>query len=141
MPKETFETAFDNYATNYGILTALGQGRRAPIVMPPNGHYRKVERFYIEADTTWSAQNTNYATFLLKDSSGNTIASVANGPATGGLDIDTVGTAVDTTMVAAYQNIDCRTTAGKLYVVASDTGGGVVYTGLRFAVVAEGLRG
>lgn len=138
MSQRSFETAFDTYTTNMGVGS---NEYRASILLPSQGHYWRIEEFYVTAHTTYSAQDTSYAAFLLKDSSGNTIASVTNGPASGGLDIDPAGTGVDTSMVTSYRDIDCRTSVDEVYVQASDVGAGRVIVGLRFVVLAVPWRG
>ena len=132
-----FETNIDSYTTAFGVGSSE---LKASIILPTRGHYWEIEQFYVVADDTFSAQNTNYGAFLLKDSSGNTIGTVTNGPASGGLDIDAAGTGVDTSMTAAYKFIDCRSSVDEIYVQVSDVGAGVVYTGLKFLVMARPYR-
>jgi urocanate hydratase len=84
-----------------------------------------ITEFGVNASTSYAAQDTNYQTFYLKDASGNTIASVANGPSSGGLAIGpTVVTGVDTAMDGSYDDIDCSSANKTVYVSTAATGNG-----------------
>lgn len=119
MYTQTFHWTWDDYAT-----TDETNGYKIPITLP-SGYLWHITEFGVNAGTSYAAQDTNYQTFYLKDSSGNTIASVANGPATGGLAIGpTVVTGVDTAMDGSYDDIDCSSANKTVYVSTAATGNG-----------------
>jgi hypothetical protein len=130
-----FETIADSYAT-----TDATSGYGYSILLPAGPVWR-IDKFYVLAQTTYAAQDTNYQTFTLCDASGNGIASVANGPATGGLAIGpAVVTGVDSTMTSTYQYIDCSSSAAAIYVKGAATGNGRAMVGLKFIVLATPIR-
>ena len=123
---ETFHWQFPGtFATTYET-----SGYLAAVALPEGGVW-EITEFGVNAATTYAAQNTNYQTFSLKDSSNNTIASVANGTSTTGLAIGPlVVTGIDTTMVAAYKNIDCTSAPKTVYVSTAATGNGRAMIGV-----------
>jgi len=90
----------------------------------PKGQIWRIDEFGVVAGTNYAAADTSYQTFYLKDSSGNTIASIANGPAASGLAIGPVATGKTTTMTAAYKLVDARTATTYVYVDTVATGSG-----------------
>ena len=133
-----FETGADSFATN-----DESNGYRYAITLPKlsDTGYWRIDRFYAMASTDYDAANTNYETFSLYDSDGNAIASIANGPATGGIDIGPKSSGVDTTMTDAYRYISCMGDDSEIYVKPASTGAGRSMVGVRFVVIATPIRG
>jgi len=130
-----FETHADSFAT-----TDESSGYKYPIWLP-SGYIWRMDTFAVMAQTNYAAADTNYETFTLYDSSGNAVASVANGSSTGGLAIGpAVVTGVDTSMTSTYQYIDCSDAAKAMYVAAAATGSGLAMLGLKFIVFATPIR-
>jgi len=126
---------WDNFAT-----TDASSGYKIGMVLE-QGYIWKIEQFGVQAKTTYAAQDTNYQTFYLKDASGNTIASVANGPASSGLAIGpAVATGVDDSMDASYQYIDATDAEGVVYVTTEATGNGRAMLGVHGWVKATPMR-
>jgi hypothetical protein len=110
-------------------------------IVLPVGYLWEVTAFAVSAATDYAAQDTNYNTVTLYDSSGNSIAAVANGPSSGGLDFDAnPATGADSSITAGYKRIDCSAAAGYLRIVTTITGAGRVHTGLTAHVTLKGLR-
>lgn len=100
----------------------------------------KVSKFYVQAYTTYAAVDTNYNVYVLRNSSGYAIASVANGPATGGLAIGpTVLTGICTSFTDAYENIEA-TSDTFVYVDAEQVGVGLAVGYPTFTVYFERER-
>ena len=98
------------------------------------GYTYRLKTFRVLAATNYIAADTNYETFYLYDSSGNVIASVANGTATTGLTIGPVTTGVDITMDSTYEVINCASAAGYVYVMNGNTGVGRAMVGVAFEI-------
>ncbi len=123
-----------------GATTYMTSGYFKTIVLPI-GFLWEVTAFSVSAATDYAAQDTNYMTVTLTDSSGNSIAAVANGSSTTGVDFDVnPATGADSTITAAYKRIDCSAAAGYLKVVTTGTGAGRVCVGLQAHVTVKGLR-
>jgi hypothetical protein len=119
MYTQTFHWFWDDFAT-----TDETSGYKIAITLP-SGYLWHFTEFGVNAGTNYAAQDTNYQTFYLKDSSGNTIASVANGASSGGLAIGpAVVTGVDTAMDTSYDDIDCSSANKTVYVTTAATGAG-----------------
>ena len=135
MYQRQFDVSADSFAT-----TDASSGYKYPILLA-EGYIWTIDTFFVQAQTNYAAADTNYQTFTLADSSGNAIASVANGPATGGLAIGpAVVTGTDESMTAAYQDIDCTDGAGTVYVYTAATGAGLAMLGIKFTVLATPKR-
>ncbi len=135
MYSRTFEWVWDDFAT-----TDESSGYKVGIMLP-SGYVWKITEFGVNAKTAYAAQDTNYQTFTLSDSSGNAIASVANGSSTTGLAIGpTVVTGVDTSMAAAYDDIDCSTANKMVYVSTAATGNGRAMLGIKGWIKATPYR-
>lgn len=135
MYQQHFEWVADDFATS-----DYTNGYKYPVVLP-SGYVWRVDAFYVQAQTNYAAVDTNYQTFTLYDSSGNGIASVANGSSTTGVAIGpAVVTGVDSTMTSTYQYIDCTSAAGTLYVGTASTGAGLAMVGVRGCVLATPVR-
>ena len=107
----------------------------------PIGYLWEVTGFEVSAATDYAAQDTNYNTVTLTDSSGNSIASAANGPESTGVDFDVnPATGIDSSMTAGYKRIDCSAAAGYLKVTTAITGAGRTHVGLMAHVTVKGLR-
>lgn len=130
-----FNWTWDDFAT-----TDESSGYKVPVILPA-GYVWKIENMFIQAKTSYAAQDTNYETFTLYDASGNGICSVANGDATSGLAIGpTVATGTTSTMTSAYQYIDCRSAAGVVYVGVAATGSGRAMVGVQGCILATPTR-
>ena len=135
MYQRQFETSADSFATS-----DASSGYKYPILLP-EGYIWRIDQFLMSAHTTYVAVNTSYQTFTLYDASGNAIASIANGPATGGLAIGPlVATGIDESMTSTYKYIDCTSAAAAIYVLTAATGNGLAMVGLKFVVLATPLR-
>ena len=135
MYQRQFETSADSFATSDAT-----NGYLYPILLP-EGYIWRIDTFFVLAATNYVAVNTSYQTFTLQDASGNDIASVANGPATGGLAIGpAVATGIDEVMTSTYQYINCTDNAVAINVVTAATGSGLAMVGLKFIVLATPWR-
>ena len=135
MYQRQFETTADSFAT-----ADASSGYKYPILLP-EGYIWRVDQFLMTAQTTYAAADTNYQTFYLADASANNIASIANGPATGGLAIGPlVATGIDESMTSTYKYIDCTSAAAAVYVYTAATGSGLEMLGLKFVELATPLR-
>ena len=135
MYQRQFEAVADSFAT-----TDASSGYKYPFLLP-EGYVWRIDSFHVQAQTNYAAADTNYQTFYLADASGNNIASVANGPATGGLAIGpAVATGIDETMTSTYQYIDCTSAAAAIYAYTAATGGGLAMLGVKFVVLATPRR-
>ena len=135
MEQRAFETHADSFATS-----DASSGYKYPIVFP-KGYVWCIDSFFVLAHTNYAAAATHYQTFTLADASANNIASVANGPSSGGLAIGpAVATGIDETMTAAYKYIDCTAEAKTCYVFTAATSNGLAMIGLKFVVMATPRR-
>lgn len=134
MYQRQFEQAWDSFAT-----TDATSGYRIPYYLPA-GYIWRIDKVIMQAQTQYAAQDTNYQTFTLEDSSGNDICQVVNGPETGGLAIGPNATGVTSTMTSAYQDIDCRSAASYVYLTTAATGDGRAMVGVKAIVMATPRR-
>jgi len=113
--------------------TDASSGLRYKLEPPLKAGYQyEVIKFGVHANTSYAAQDTNYNTFTLYDEDGNAIASVAGGPATGGLAIGAHNTGKDTTPTSPYHRVDCSGADEYLYVMLANTGVGRAMNGIGF---------
>jgi hypothetical protein len=134
MYQRQFEQTWDSFAT-----TDETNGYRIPFLLP-SGYIWRIDKLLVQAQTNYAAQDTNYETFTLYDSSGNGICAVANGPATGGLAIGAHATGVTTTMTSAYQYIDARAADSYVYAKCAATGSGRAMVGIKIVLMATPMR-
>jgi len=118
------QTLISWYGADALAATSDGNDAKEYAIPMPKGQIWQIDEFGVRAGTNYAAADTSYQTFYLKDTSGNTIASVANGPAATGLAIGPVATGKTTTMSATYKKIDARTATTYIYVDSVPTGSG-----------------
>ena len=120
------------------FVTSEAGGVAEWAILLPKGAIWKIDTFWVTAQTNYAAQGTNYEVWNLTDSSGNTIATISN--ASTGVAIGPVTTGTDTSMVAAYQYIDCSDAEAVLLVKTAETGAGRVMSGVQCYVLATPQR-
>lgn len=129
---DTNDTIVECVSLNDGAVTTYHTSGYFHVIPLPAGYVYEVTKLAVSAATDYAAQDTNYNTVSVTDASGNSIASVANGPSSGGLDFDVnPATGVDSSMAAAYAKVDASNTASYLKVTCVATGAGRVQVGLR----------
>lgn len=114
--------------------TYMGAGYPSGPIYLPEGYEWEVINMILCADTTYSSPTNNY-NYSLNDSSGNTIATVN----TAAVAHNFTG-ASDTSMTAAYANIDTSSAASYLSVTGAISGTGHVVRGLRAVVTLKRKR-
>ena len=134
MYQRQFEQSWDSFNSTDGT-----NGYRIPFALP-SGYVWRIDGMFVQAQTSYAAQDTKYQTFTLYNSAGSGICAVANGPATGGLAVNADATGVTTTITSAYQYIDCTAANGYVYAKTAATGSGRAMVGVKVVVLATPVR-
>lgn len=135
--QQHFQWFADDFAT-----TDESNKYYSPITLP-EGYIWRIDKFLVHAKTNYIAVDTNYQTFLLCDSSGNVIATVANGSSTTGVAIGpevVTGIMEAADMTSTYQYIDCTSAEKTIYVKTAATGSGRAMLGICGTVLATPQR-
>lgn len=101
------------------------------VMVVPEDRRIEVVGAYLSAEADVSAVDTNYTTFTLQNNavSGATICTLANGPASGGVDITQLAVAMGA-VVAAQAEVGSDSAATAIYLEGTKTGNGLAIAGM-----------
>jgi len=120
---------------DYSTTTYLGAAYPRSVFLE-KGYLWEVVDFRIVGSTDYAAAAATFV-FYLKDSSGNTIATMNNAVTAIGVN---PATGIDASPVAAYKVIDTEAAASYINIVPTISGAGKALVGLRAIVRLKQLR-